>query len=50
MKLRTALHSRERAEQRCGAALGEIERMKADMVLMAAQVTSARDRQGKWDL
>jgi len=43
VKLRTQLHARERAEQRCGAALAEMERMKADMLLLAAQLQAAEE-------
>ena len=44
LKLRTAEAARERAEARCGGALEEMERMKSDMVTLAAQLQESEER------
>jgi len=44
LKLRTAEAARERAEARCGGALEEMERMKDDMVTLAAQLQDSEER------
>lgn len=41
LKLRTASNQRERAEERCGEALEENERMRSDLATLAAQVGSS---------
>lgn len=43
LKLRTAEAARERAEARCGGALEEMERMKTDMVTLAAQLQESEE-------
>lgn len=44
LKLRTSNNQRERAEERCGAALGEQERMKNDLEVLARQLQDAEER------
>jgi chromosome segregation ATPase len=44
LKLRTAEAARERAEARCGGALEEMERMKSDMITLAAQLQESEER------
>ena len=44
LKLRTAEAARERAEFRCGGALEEMERMKSDLVTLAAQLQESEER------
>ncbi|GMH51677.1 hypothetical protein TrST_g11013 [Triparma strigata] len=44
LKLRTAEAARERAEARCGGSLEEMERMKSDMVTLAAQLQESEER------
>jgi len=44
LKLRTANNQCERAEERCGAALAEQEKMKADLETLARQLQDAEER------
>jgi len=43
-RLSAEAERRQRAELRCGEALEEMERMKADMVTLAAQLQDAEER------
>ena len=44
LKLRTAEGARERAESRCGGALEEMDRQRADMITLAAQLQESEER------
>jgi hypothetical protein len=44
LKLRTAHNQRERAEERCGAALAENEKIKQDLITLARQLQDAEER------
>ncbi|KAG5187530.1 hypothetical protein JKP88DRAFT_267883 [Tribonema minus] len=44
LKLRTASNQKERAEERCGEALAEMEKMRADMATLVTQLQAAEER------